>query len=165
ILTASGSPLPAATRIGPETPPGLRRKFSWERKLKSVVKLGYCKHTDHPTHAALAIDDRIIHGGWSDNSHTRLQPKEIPEEAETVYLLNCDWLTLGKAEFGSSADKNQAFKALLSIAMPLYKAPGGNCWDYIRSALETMNERKELVDFASILAKFEGGQEELRTRS
>ncbi|KAJ3784040.1 hypothetical protein GGU10DRAFT_334273 [Lentinula aff. detonsa] len=165
ILTASGSPLPPATRFGPEPPPGLRRKSAWELKLKSVVQLGYCERDANPTHALLAIDDRILHAVWSDDSRTQLQPKEVKEDDELFYHLRCNWVTLGKAKFGSSADKDQALEALLSITMPLHKATGGKCWDYIELVLETMNKRKELVDFASILATFKVVQEKFRTRS
>ncbi|KAJ3795991.1 hypothetical protein GGU11DRAFT_757882, partial [Lentinula aff. detonsa] len=109
--------------------------------------------------------NRILHAVWSDDSRTQLQPKEVKEDDELFYHLRCNWVTLGKAKFGSSADKNQALEALLSITMPLHKATGGKCWDYIELALETMNKRKELVDFASILATFKVVQEKFRTRS
>ncbi|KAJ3747037.1 hypothetical protein DFH05DRAFT_1521371 [Lentinula detonsa] len=158
MLTASGSPLPTDGATG--FPPELFR-----RESELEVRLGRYKSKPGQKpirHVLLAIGDAMVHASWSDTSKTQLLPEQIPAEHLEYCRDNYDWFPLGKAKFKTPAAKELALKALLSIELPLHKEPGGNCWDYIESALKTLKEHKALPDSASTLKEFKENEEKFR---
>ncbi|KAJ3794103.1 hypothetical protein GGU11DRAFT_343544 [Lentinula aff. detonsa] len=138
MLTASGSPLPTSGELD--------------------IRLGLdILENEVVIHAVLAIGVTRVHASWTDKSHTQLRPKEIQD-----VIRSYDWTPLGKAKFKSSADHEQALQALLSIELPPYKETGGDCWDYVEAALETLEKRDELLDSASILKGFKDKEKKFR---
>ncbi|KAJ3991656.1 hypothetical protein F5050DRAFT_1793062 [Lentinula boryana] len=158
MLTASGSPLPTdgVTGFQPEL---------FRRESEVEVQLGRYKSKPGQKpirHVLLAIGDVMVHASWSDTSKTRLLPEQIPVEHLEYCRDHYDWFPLGKAKFESPAAKELALKALLSIELPLHQEPGGNCWDYIESALTTLEKRDALPDSVSILKEFKKNEEKFR---
>ncbi|KAJ3979960.1 hypothetical protein F5890DRAFT_807226 [Lentinula detonsa] len=158
MLTASGSPLPPPDRVkpfGPEVSAGFRPE--------SKVQLGQHKKEKKPTHAMLAIDDRMFHAlSESGRSEIVLRPQEIPVHRLEYYKTRYNWITLGTVQFKSSAQQELAFEALLSIKLAPWEITGEDCWDYVGSALKTLNKYNIRLDSASISSKFEEKEKQFR---
>ncbi|KAJ3983595.1 hypothetical protein F5890DRAFT_1522244, partial [Lentinula detonsa] len=155
MLTASGSPLPASGG----TP---RHQLPHESRPELDVQLGHSQPRGNPpvTHAILVIDDLVVTAVWTDRAaQTQLRPEAFAKKDLNRIRDHFAWITLGKAVFKSPAGTKQA---LLSIELPPHKETGGKCWEYIGSALETLEARGELVEPTSIIKNFKEAKSKFR---
>ncbi|KAJ3789151.1 hypothetical protein GGU10DRAFT_344143 [Lentinula aff. detonsa] len=144
MLTASGSPLPAANDRPVIPLPANDRPL-----IRLRVELGLHSLGD----TVLAIGDTMLDPTWTDKSKTQLIPKDVELTKDLRYEYH--WVLLGTANFTDRGDEEAALNALLCIKLPPFKERGGTDWDYIESALNILTERDELENPHSVLEAFQ----------